>query len=235
MPENCWYELVRLTMLEVALETEDGTLIYGNQDDLLADNDVKTIPSTLKIVMPDSSPTPWEKQEASKEIKSDSMPDFPIYSPLSAQDSLEYGLVFHKILEDSVNIKDLSMMYMHPLIQTLAKNLQERILISIKKITLNDEFSSLIKKESKTELSLGAIIDGKVKTVRLDLMVVCPDEIIIIDYKSDISVPSRPDDIPEHYVKQLSLYKEITEKIYPDKTVKTMILWLQNGLLNSLM
>jgi len=240
LPEKCWYELVRSVMLNMdTFEGKCGDVIYGKQEDssLYEDNKIESATTASQVIMPSiDCLLPLKKTKKAESLREFDIQDvFPARSPLYGQNSLEYGLVFHKILEDSVNAKNLSIMQTHPLIQTLDKHLQKRILASTQHIISNKEFLPLVQKDTKTELSLGSIIDGKIKTVRLDLVVMDQDEIIIIDYKSDISVPLKAEDISEHYVKQLYTYKEMVKKIYPKRVIRSMILWLNNGHLHKVL
>ena len=58
-------------------------------------------------------------------------------------------------------------------------------------------------------------------------MLIDENQIIIIDYKSDRH-PTK-NKIPENYQQQLSIYRSMAEKIYPNKKIRTMIMWLQTG------
>jgi ATP-dependent helicase/nuclease subunit A len=64
------------------------------------------------------------------------------------------------------------------------------------------------------------------KTYRIDKLVITDNEIFIIDYKTD-AVPE-VNNIPSSYKKQLTNYKNIIKKIYPNHTIKTFILWFEN-------
>ncbi len=117
----------------------------------------------------------------------------------------------------------------HPLIETLDNKSQKRILKSIDKIINNKKFCDLIKQDFRTEISLGTSNENSIQIGRIDLMIIKDSEIIIIDYKSD-SVPAENLlDIPENYKSQLDFYRDTGRKIYTQKNIVTMILWLENG------
>ena len=56
---------------------------------------------------------------------------------------------------------------------------------------------------------------GKFITHRIDKLVIRENQVDIIDFKSDRKPPETH--IPGNYVKQLSCYKKIIGKKYPDK------------------
>ncbi len=221
--ENCWFELVQMAMREIAVEAEDGRLIYGTNS-----NHFEPISNKC----PDVQNTEYfypESKIFQKDQKHEALSAQYIANPLSTVNSAQYGLVFHKILEDSVSARAIATMNNHPLINTLDDTSQKRIVKSIKLIAANAEFNRLIQNHALTELSIGTLNDEKVKLGRIDLMIHLNEEIVIIDYKSDINPPANLDSIPENYAKQLLSYKNIVEKIYPKNKIRTQILWLENG------
>ncbi len=219
IPENCWYKLINHSMQEIGSLDINGNLIYGtpylhvvSQNSLHNKKHTKIIEN--KIPRPIKS---WKPETRSSDYKS---------SPVA----LEYGLIFHKILEDAVGSKNLDNFDKHPLIKTLSNNLQKRIKTSLKKLVSNVQFKELLKHEIKTELSFGYKTGSEIKIGRVDLAVISKDQVVIIDYKSG----NNYDSIPEAYIKQLKFYKEAFMEIYPDKNINCKILWLENGLIQDI-
>ncbi|MEM8876459.1 MAG: double-strand break repair helicase AddA [Pseudomonadota bacterium] len=62
-------------------------------------------------------------------------------------------------------------------------------------------------------------------TGRIDRLVVNDDEVHIIDYKSDSTVPDDPSQVSERYRDQLSAYAALIGEVYRERTVKTSLLW----------
>jgi len=220
--ENCWFELVHKAMKELAVETDDGRLIYGTDSDHF---------SSILDKSPDIQRTEYfypRNKIFKKDFTEETHVKY-ISNSLWAATPAQYGVAFHKILEDSVAAKEISTMHNHPLIGTLDKKSQKRITKSIELITANAEFNRLIQHHTLAELSIGTLDDDKIKLGRIDLMIHLKEEIIIIDYKSDINPTANINNIPENYINQLFSYKEIVEKIYPNKKIRIQILWLENG------
>ena len=48
--------------------------------------------------------------------------------------------------------------------------------------------------------------------------------ILIADFKTGSSAPANGDDVPEAYIRQLALYREVVAKIYPGKEVVCLII-----------
>ena len=68
-------------------------------------------------------------------------------------------------------------------------------------------------------------LDGQIISGQIDRLVVKEKEVIIIDFKTNRFVPKT---VPENYQKQLSVYKDLLKNIFPDKIVKSYLLWTEN-------
>ena len=51
------------------------------------------------------------------------------------------------------------------------------------------------------------------------------NEVWIVDFKTNRPAAETKEDVQGVYIKQLSAYKSLLERIYPQKQVKTFILW----------
>lgn len=60
---------------------------------------------------------------------------------------------------------------------------------------------------------------------QIDLLVETPGEIIILDYKTGAHVPQTAAEVSLNYLLQLKIYAELVRQLYPDKRVRTGILW----------
>ncbi len=57
------------------------------------------------------------------------------------------------------------------------------------------------------------------------------DRILAVDYKSNIAVPSGPEDVPEGLLRQLGAYAALLAPAFPDRPVDLAILWTQGPVL----
>ena len=62
---------------------------------------------------------------------------------------------------------------------------------------------------------------------RIDRLVVDDSGVLVVDYKSDASVPAGPDDVPGNYLTQLGLYALVAGQLFPGRDVRAAILWTQ--------
>ncbi len=59
----------------------------------------------------------------------------------------------------------------------------------------------------------------------IDRLILHPDRVLIVDYKSNAVVPDRPETVPEGILRQLGAYAHLVGQIYPDRQIETAVLW----------
>jgi len=59
----------------------------------------------------------------------------------------------------------------------------------------------------------------------IDRLIVEPERILAVDFKTNATVPERVADVPDGILRQLGAYRAALARIYPNRTVETAILW----------
>ncbi|MSP32168.1 MAG: double-strand break repair helicase AddA [Pseudolabrys sp.] len=72
-------------------------------------------------------------------------------------------------------------------------------------------------------------IDGKIVRVsgQIDRLAVTQTSVLIADFKTNRPAPRRIEDVPQSYVRQLALYRAVLEKLYPDRPLRTALIWTE--------
>jgi ATP-dependent helicase/nuclease subunit A len=99
------------------------------------------------------------------------------------------------------------------------------------------EFAELFGPDSRAEvpfLAEGTRKGAKVRFAgRIDRLVVRPDSVLILDFKSDSRPPDRLEDVPKAYLAQLGLYASVAGQLFPSARLEAAILWTRlESLLN---
>ena len=63
----------------------------------------------------------------------------------------------------------------------------------------------------------------------VDRLLIGPDRVLAVDFKSNRQVPVAPDKVPEGLLRQMGAYAEALGQIYPDRLIETAILWTQTA------
>jgi ATP-dependent helicase/nuclease subunit A len=69
-----------------------------------------------------------------------------------------------------------------------------------------------------------ALVSGQI-----DRLVVTPDEVLIVDYKTNHAPPGTGAQAPAAYVRQLALYRGVLQKLYPQLPVRAALLWTETA------
>jgi ATP-dependent helicase/nuclease subunit A len=65
----------------------------------------------------------------------------------------------------------------------------------------------------------------------IDRLLIRPDHILAVDFKSNHRIPDRPEDTPESILRQMGAYDHALSQIYPDKEIRTAVLWTRTAAL----
>jgi ATP-dependent helicase/nuclease subunit A len=135
--------------------------------------------------------------------------------------ALEKGIFIHKMLQ---------------YLPTLSKEKREQFLTNftpkdmqvpyqLLQLIDNPEIKDLFGPDSLAEVPVIGWLDNQKIAGQIDRLVVRKKDVLIIDYKTNKIVP---DTVPENYKAQLSAYRDLIKKIFPDKIIKTYLLWTEN-------
>ena len=73
--------------------------------------------------------------------------------------------------------------------------------------------------------------DGRLMQGVIDRLIVTPDRVLAVDFKSNVIVPERPQDVPQGILLQMAAYAAMLREIYPDKTIELAVVWTATAVL----
>ena len=83
--------------------------------------------------------------------------------------------------------------------------------------------------DSLAEVPITGTLSGqegpKVISGQLDRLLVTPDAITLIDYKTNRPPPETEDKVAPQYLRQMAAYREALREIYPGRPVRSVLLW----------
>jgi ATP-dependent helicase/nuclease subunit A len=68
----------------------------------------------------------------------------------------------------------------------------------------------------------------------IDRLIIEPDRVLAVDFKTNATVPSSPEATPEGILRQMGAYTHALSQIYPDRKIETAILWTRHAELMNL-
>ena len=148
------------------------------------------------------------------------------------EDAMERGTQIHQLLE---HLPMAAPADRHALGLQLLQNDDATLVEEVMALIDKPDLAWLWDATALTEVDITADIPhlGRIHGT-IDRLLIGPDTITAIDYKSNRLVPTRPEDTPIGLARQLAAYDYALQQIYPDHTIKTAILWTHTGTLTVL-
>jgi ATP-dependent helicase/nuclease subunit A len=153
--------------------------------------------------------------------------------------AIQRGTLVHRLLQSLPDIEALRRR--EAALAYLARNADgwteaERQALAESTLTLiaDERFAPVFAPGSRAEVSIVGRLErpgGRPVLVsgQIDRLVVTENEILIVDFKTNHAPPGRPDEAPRGYVRQLALYQAVLAKLYPQRVVRTALLWTESA------
>jgi len=182
-------------------------------------------PPTVQFLSPSQLVRPEDAEKS----------DQPVRSPLTKTDDtfrFARGNFIHKLLEilpqiqkDKRNSAALTYLQKQGLDMTAAKALTAEVFAVID----HPDYTHIFAPGSQAEISLAGGAAGLPQNIRLsgqiDRLCVTEDIVWIVDYKSNRPPPKTEAEVAPLYIRQMAAYRALVRELYPEKRVRTALLW----------
>lgn len=90
----------------------------------------------------------------------------------------------------------------------------------------NPDFSELFSTRGRNEAAIvGTLPAGQIVNGRVDRLIIQPDRVIILDFKTDRPAPKDAHDVDLAYKVQMAAYQAVLQTMYPDRPVTCALLY----------
>jgi ATP-dependent helicase/nuclease subunit A len=93
----------------------------------------------------------------------------------------------------------------------------------------DDRFAPVFGPGSRAEVALTGSAPGLPSGVsvsgRIDRLIITPDRVLIVDYKTNRPAPQQIEDADPAYVLQLAVYRAVLQQLYPDRAIEAALVW----------
>ena len=97
-----------------------------------------------------------------------------------------------------------------------------------------DALAFLFAPGTLAEVDIAAPLGAERMLGTIDRLVITPERVLAVDYKSNAVVPDRPEDVPEGLLRQMGAYAQALEQIFGPRRVETALLWTRSARLMTL-
>lgn len=193
-------------------------------------------PPAKPIMVTPSKLIPHDLAETFSEMLPDD-PTEPERQKVARDGGKKHGILVHALLEHLPELPE-------PLWQAAAKRVLETnspelepdqhqsIISEAIRVLETPAFAPFFGPTSSAETSLYSTlpITGKkgqplVISGQIDRLVVNENEVLVIDYKSNLHIPAKVENIPTAYIVQLAAYRLSVRPLFPGKTIRCALLW----------
>lgn len=235
VPEDSWYGHVKRTMQGIAKEVTDNAekmyVLENHHPQVLEVPAVSQQESDAALPAFLFQPAPVEEEmTAIAPSQSDEMN----VSPLDIKASyVVKGQLVHRLLEVLPTVVAENQ---HEVAQRIVKDVEEgaAIIKQVLAILSHPTFQPLFGPNSKAEVPLMGKVGESIVRGQVDRLVVTDDEVLIVDYKTNREPPKDIMNVPDAYQKQMALYAQLLEQIYPEKKIRKLLLWTETAMLMEL-
>jgi ATP-dependent helicase/nuclease subunit A len=95
-------------------------------------------------------------------------------------------------------------------------------------------FAAVFGKDSRAEVSIVGRLErpGRLPVLvsgQIDRLAVGAHEVLIADFKTNQAPPNAASEVPSAYLRQLALYRAVLQKLYPQRVIRTALLWTETA------
>ncbi len=224
---ECWYNMIRAGVERLSLVTlADGVRrhAFGSWPDPLLREPVEARPPALPHWVFAPAPKPVEDAaplSPSALGGAKALPGEPFFPEAVAK---ARGTALHLLLEHLPKAARADWAALSSVLIPDA-GLAADLLAEAQVVLTDPALATLFGPGALTEVAVTGEWNGRHVAGSIDRLILSPDHVLIIDYKSNAVVPNDPSQVPEGILRQLGAYAHILGQIYPGRRIDTAILW----------
>lgn len=239
--DQCWYHSVEPSLRRLGEQQNSGVYSYEHPQQRSVPSVADNIPKENTVTYPQwlfqNPPSEIGEAEplspsvfiANKGLKS---PEAPLTVSLlgnnEAFDPYKNGNYIHKLLEILPTLpKDQWVTYASQQAQCHDLSPFQDLFESVTSLLDNPDFADVFGPNSYAEVSVSGEVNGQKFNGQIDRLIMTDTTLTIIDFKSNQAVPQSKSDVPESYIAQLGIYKDLLQQIYPHHTIECALIWVR--------
>ena len=156
----------------------------------------------------------------------------PALSPLGEDGGqrFERGLLVHRLLQtlpdlEGTNRLEAARRYLAHQAGHWPEEMRNALISEVLAVLADPAAAPLFGPDSQAEVALSGLICGRALSGQVDRLALVGDEVWIVDFKTNRPVPKDSSTVPEAYRRQLDLYRQAAQHIWPNLAVRTYLLW----------
>ncbi|MET0251354.1 MAG: double-strand break repair helicase AddA [Novosphingobium sp.] len=162
----------------------------------------------------------------------DSASEPPLVSSPSSRDSARRGVLMHRLLERLPEIvgeerSTVAAGWLEQVAPNLPVEERDEMVRQVLGVITHPGWEEVFGPAALAEVPIAATVGERVIAGTIDRLVITPDAIRIVDYKTSRRPPEHIDSIPAAYLRQMAAYVAALEAIHPGRTIAAALLYTE--------
>lgn len=231
-----WYDFCQKTLQNCGEQSQDSKSVYYETEEFISKKDDDADIVELKVMQPED----WINKDAPEEgplakpYTPSKLPEdndeTDSVSPLAdGGDYYRRGTLIHKLLQflpsAQKDRQTVTEMFLQQNAGEFTPDQKEKIKAEVLHLLNEPDFVELFGENSRAEVPVSGELNGKIISAQIDRLVILPDKIKIVDFKTNKKTDTDAKHLNPVYKNQLNIYAALIAKIYPAAQIETYILW----------
>ena len=250
--EGTWYQLIRngLAGVAVAVPFDSGpelglagwageALILGRPQTAIPQPDAGRHRGTSPVAAPQQGwfalPPPPEPLPQRPLSPSRLAEEPGVLAPLRGKDDIRFrrGRLIHRLLQTLPELPpkaraEAARRFLASRAPDLPPETRQEMAAETLGLIAHPDFAPLFGPGSRAEAPIvGELESGLALSGQIDRLLVTAHEVLLVDFKTNRPAPLTPAETPEPYLRQMAAYRQALGKIYPDKSIRSALVWTE--------
>ncbi len=248
----CWYDLADKGLAasglqEQTVETDDGRIrrYTRPEDGEHASAEAAAAMTSAVSELPSWLRTPLPSQTAASDLlrpsdaASDTARRFRSGEALAQRSrALQRGTLVHRLLQSLPDVargrqREAALNFLHRNAGDWTDGEREKLATKLLGLIDDQRFAAVFGDGSRAEVPIvGRLMrPGGIPVLvsgQIDRLVVTEAEVLVVDFKTNQGPPGTAAEAPAAYIRQLALYRALLGKLYPQRAIRTALLWTES-------
>ncbi|MEZ5692981.1 MAG: double-strand break repair helicase AddA [Altererythrobacter sp.] len=236
--EDSWFARLQPLFVDDALEDDlwGARWEWGEKPPAIKER-VGKVERLQAAVLPDWATTPIGPEPrpprplAPSSAGEDFTPDPPLQPEIAAM-AARRGVLIHALLErlpavDPAARESKALDWLSRQADDLPEDARLEIASSVFRVLNTPEFAPIFGPDALAEVPLAATVGGQVVAGTADRLLVTPEKVAVVDFKTARRPPQSLEQLPVSTIAQMAAYVAALEAIYPGREVRAAVLYTQ--------
>jgi ATP-dependent helicase/nuclease subunit A len=249
---DCWYDLVgkglaRSGLQEDITETDDGQIKRYTRAEDGAQATGAVAPTAITAQeLPSWLRTPLPERTASAGLLRPSQASGEMAHRVKSTEAiaqrtraLQQGTLVHRLLQSLPDLpperrRDAARAHLARNASGWSEAERDELAEKVIALIADSRFAAVFAAGSRAEVAIvgrltlqgrpPALVSGQI-----DRLVVTPNEVFIVDFKTNHAPPKAAGEAPPAYIRQLALYRAVLSQFYPQHAIRAALLWTETA------